>query len=166
MANILTVTIANREYVVDLSDHETRVNGVSVAIHDIRSDARCGVFFKHNDKPLRAIFDQGPRESFVLFNGREYPVTVTTERDRLIKQFESTGGSRHHHAEIRASMPGLVVRIETEIGGTVAKGQPVLILEAMKMENEVRAPADGIVKEIRVQQGRPVEKGDVLIVLD
>jgi biotin carboxyl carrier protein len=62
-------------------------------------------------------------------------------------------------------MPGLVVRILVGVEQEVKRNDPVLILEAMKMENELRAPADGVVKEIRTSEKSSVEKGDVLIVL-
>lgn len=66
---------------------------------------------------------------------------------------------------ITAPMPGTVLRIEVEVGATVNKGQTLLVLEAMKMENEIQAPADGKVQELNVAQGVSVNAGDTLIVL-
>ena len=60
-------------------------------------------------------------------------------------------------------MPGLVVRIQVELGQQVTAGTPLIVLEAMKMENQLKAPADGTVTEIRVQPGAAVEKGHILI---
>jgi biotin carboxyl carrier protein len=66
---------------------------------------------------------------------------------------------------IIAPMPGTVLVVSVEIGSTVTKGQTLLVLEAMKMENEIQAPSDGVVQELNVTQGVSVNAGDVLIVL-
>jgi len=167
MRENITVRIGNREYSVEISETKIRVNGTSVGLGEVHVDGQCGLFFTNNDtKMLRAVYDQGQRESFVQIEGREFPVAVETERDRLLKRFEGIGGHSHHHAEIRASMPGLVIRLAAKEGSDVTKGQALLILEAMKMENEIRSPADGLIKSIHAKQGQTVEKGDLLIVLD
>jgi len=64
---------------------------------------------------------------------------------------------------IKAPMPGLVLRIQVEAGQQVEKGQALLVLEAMKMENVLKAPASGVVAEIKAVAGAAVEKGEVLI---
>jgi biotin carboxyl carrier protein len=66
---------------------------------------------------------------------------------------------------IVAPMPGTILRVDAEIGSTVIKGQTLLVLEAMKMENDIQAPSDGVVQELNVTQGVSVNAGDVLIVL-
>lgn len=64
-----------------------------------------------------------------------------------------------------APMPGTVLSVAVEVGASVTKGQTLLVLEAMKMENEIQAPADGVVKECNVSQGLSVNAGETLIVL-
>ncbi|MFT5726332.1 MAG: biotin carboxyl carrier protein [Desulforhopalus sp.] len=66
---------------------------------------------------------------------------------------------------IVAPMPGTILAVEVEVGAVVTKGQTLLVLEAMKMENEIQAPADGTVQELNVSQGLSVNAGDTLIVL-
>lgn len=66
---------------------------------------------------------------------------------------------------IVAPMPGTILSVAIEVGEAVAKGQTLLVLEAMKMENEIQAPADGTVQELNVSQGLSVNAGDTLIVL-
>jgi biotin carboxyl carrier protein len=65
-----------------------------------------------------------------------------------------------------APMPGKVLSIKVEVGDKVETGQPVLILEAMKMENVLNAPVDGTVKEIKVAPGDNANQGDVLVVIE
>ncbi len=66
---------------------------------------------------------------------------------------------------ITAPMPGTVLQVAIGIGDNVIKGQTLLVLEAMKMENEIMAPADGVVKELNVTQGVSVNAGDILVIL-
>jgi len=69
-------------------------------------------------------------------------------------------------ATLKAPMPGLVVRIQVEPGQTVAPGGALLVLEAMKMENELRAAAGGLVRAVLVGPGQAVEKGQALVELE
>jgi biotin carboxyl carrier protein len=103
---------------------------------------------------------------YLIVRGRELPVTIETSRDRLLKNAARASGSGVHHAEIKAAMPGLVVRIHAQVGDAVKKGDAVMILEAMKMENEVRAPVDGVIGKIYAVERGSVEKGDVLVVFE
>jgi biotin carboxyl carrier protein len=162
----ISVKIGERGYDIAVNGTTITVNGDVVLVDDVHTEGPAVVVFRSGARILRAILDSNPREDFVLFRGREFPVYFETERDVLLKRFSGQGRAEHHHEEIRASMPGLVVRVIAEPGTDVAKGDPIVILEAMKMENEVRAPADGTIKEIRVKTGQAVEKGELLVVLE
>ena len=69
-------------------------------------------------------------------------------------------------AEIKTAMPGKIVRVLVEKGAEIQKGEGVIIVEAMKMQNEMKSPRDGIVKEIRAEMGATVNAGDVLAVIE
>ena len=69
-------------------------------------------------------------------------------------------------AEIKTAMPGKVVRILVEVGAEISQGDGVIIVEAMKMQNEMKAPKNGIVQEIRVSEGATVNAGDILAVIE
>ena len=75
---------------------------------------------------------------------------------------EQAGGA----AEIKTAMPGKVVRILVGVGDAVQKGDGVLVVEAMKMQNEMKSPKDGIVKEIRTTEGSTVNAGEILAVIE
>jgi biotin carboxyl carrier protein len=92
-------------------------------------------------------------------------VKLEDERDALIARFE-TKAIRKSVETIRAPMPGIVTRINVVAGGTVKQGSGVLLLEAMKMENEIRSPISGKVKTIVVKENTPVEKDQALIVVE
>ena len=103
------------------------------------------------------IFAQGVAET---------RVSVDSERSRLLKRVSAVVSRFDHGTSITAPMPALVVRLEVAPGQAVIAGQGILVLEAMKMENEIRAPRAGIVTSIHVSVGKAVEKGEVLATLE
>jgi biotin carboxyl carrier protein len=100
----------------------------------------------------------------VMIEGRPYIVTVEDERTRALA---SLAGGAHvsGDAPIRAPMPGLVVNVLAEQGSAVERGQTVVVLEAMKMENDLTTPRAGVIKAVRVERGQTVNQGDVLVVV-
>jgi biotin carboxyl carrier protein len=95
--------------------------------------------------------------------GDRWEAEVVDERTRHIRSLTAGVNATRGPATVRAPMPGLVVRILVETGQEVAAGAGIVVLEAMKMENELKAPAAGVVKGVRVAAGEPVEKGQVLV---
>ena len=98
--------------------------------------------------------------------GPEIAVAVDSERSRLLKLAGTSAAKAEHGTSIVAPMPALVVRLEVEAGQEVVAGQGLVVLEAMKMENEIRAPRTGKIAVLRARVGSPVEKGEVLIILE
>jgi biotin carboxyl carrier protein len=95
--------------------------------------------------------------------GERREVEVLDERARHIRSL-TNGSDRPRAASVlKAPMPGLVLRVQAEPGQTVDAGDGLVVLEAMKMENELKAPAPGTVKRVIVQAGQAVEKGQVLL---
>jgi len=88
---------------------------------------------------------------------------VLDERTRHIRSLAGGGDQRRAAGVLKAPMPGLVVRVQVQPGEKVAAGDPLVVLEAMKMENELKAGAPGVVKSVRVAPGEAVEKGQVLV---
>ena len=95
-----------------------------------------------------------------------YEVAVEEPIDQLLAAMGIKDALTHKVNDIKAPMPGLVLKVLVEPGQTIRKGDPVLVLEAMKMENVFKSAADAIVKAIKVAPGTAVEKGEVLIVLE
>jgi biotin carboxyl carrier protein len=95
--------------------------------------------------------------------GERWEVEVLDERTRHIRSLAGGGNQRRAAGVLRAPMPGLVVRVQAQPGESVAAGDPLVVLEAMKMENELKAGAPGMVKSVRVAPGEAVEKGQVLV---
>lgn len=104
-------------------------------------------------------------QSVVLIGGERYSVKVQDERARRLSAVIPKERTHEGEVVIKAPMPGLVASIGVNLGDVVEKGKGLLVLEAMKMQNELRAPRAGTVKSIGVRQGERVENGRVLIVL-
>lgn len=96
-------------------------------------------------------------------NGRIHEVAAKDRFDLLLEKMGMSNAAASKVNNIKAPMPGLIVGISLEVGSVVSKGDTVLILEAMKMENVIKAPGDGTVKAIKIQKGDRVEKGQVLV---
>jgi pyruvate carboxylase subunit B len=107
------------------------------------------------------------RGDYVLWiDGFEYRVEALDERARAIRDLSAATAVATGPAPLVAPMPGLVVRVTVEPGQSVSAGQGLVVVEAMKMENELRSPAAGTVKSVRVTPGTAVEKGAVLVELE
>ncbi len=164
--NSYFVRINNKEYAVKFGQNGTvHLNGHPLAPDVRQHDARTFtiVVDGHSYKIVAERFEDGYR---LLLNGKQLEVAVESERTRLLKQFESQSSSGPKKAEIKAPMPALVVKVEVEVGDDVNAGQGLIILEAMKMENEIKTHSAGKVKEIYVTKGKPVEKGELLMLLE
>lgn len=103
------------------------------------------------------------RQYTVKVNGSEYEVKIATELDQLIKEMGFEVGAGKQINAIKAPMPGLILSIDVEVGQEVQENESLLILEAMKMENNFASPRAGIIKSILVKKGDAVEKGQLLI---
>lgn len=101
----------------------------------------------------------------IELRGQALDVQVLDERARAIREMTGAGAGPAGPRPIRAPMPGLVVKVEVSEGDRVAPGQGVVIVEAMKMENELKAEGFGVVSRVLVAAGEPVEKDQVLIEL-
>jgi len=99
-------------------------------------------------------------------DGRRYAVEALDERTRAIRQLSAASSASAGPAPLIAPMPGLIVRVNVEVGATVQPGQGLVVMEAMKMENELRAASAGKVKAIRATPGTAVERGMTLVELE
>jgi pyruvate carboxylase subunit B len=99
-------------------------------------------------------------------DGFRYDVEALDERTRAIRDLSGESAAATGSAPLRAPMPGLVVRVNVQSGDVVAAGQGLVVMEAMKMENELRASSAGRVKAVHVQPGTAVDKGALLIELE
>lgn len=105
----------------------------------------------------------GDNDWQVLLRGRLFPVTVEDEREKRLRSAAGSGVAETGEFHLKAPMPGLVVAIPVTEGDPVKKGQVLLILESMKMQNELKSPRDGTVGRMRVRAGETVEQKQTLL---
>ncbi|HLF73134.1 MAG TPA: biotin/lipoyl-containing protein [Anaerolineales bacterium] len=157
-------TVDNKEYVVEIiDDKHISVNGKVVEV-DFESVSGQPVYSLIVDaRSHEAYVQQGDDNWQVLLRGRLYPVTVEDEREKRLRAAAGSGVAESGEFHLKAPMPGLVVSIPVAEGEEVKKGQVLLILESMKMQNELKSPRDGILGRIRVKAGESVEQRQTLL---
>ncbi|MDB5260982.1 MAG: carboxylesterase, partial [Adhaeribacter sp.] len=107
--------------------------------------------------------DYATKTFIIKINGTLHTLTVKDRFDLLLDKMGMSATNARQINEIKAPMPGLIIAIKVEPGQEVKKGEPLLVLEAMKMENILKSPGDGVVKTIKVNLRDNVEKNQVLI---
>ena len=163
---IYHVTVGDRTWVVELGPAGTRVDGKAVDVD-----------FEHVEgSPVRSLMLDGTSHRLVArrvaaerwdlhLRGRRMQAEVVDERTRVIREMTGAGSGPAGPSPIKAPMPGLVVRVEVSEGDVVREGQGIVIVEAMKMENELVTEADAVVTRVLVSEGEAVEKDQLLVEL-
>jgi acetyl/propionyl-CoA carboxylase alpha subunit len=165
------------KYVVDVNGErialELRADGVAIGDEtlDARLDHVAGtpvLLMTIGAGVHRVIVRRGEsRGRYTLWlDGYRYDVEALDERTRAIRDLSGSSGAATGPAPLRAPMPGLIVRVSVQIGDQVEAGQGLVVMEAMKMENELRSSAAGRVKAVHAQAGSAVDKGALLIELE
>ena len=161
-------TVNDREYVIEINDdHRVLLDGQPVDV-DFDSVNEQPVFTLIIDgKSYEAFINEGLGDELqVQLRGRQYAVLVQDERERRLRAAGlGEGGAGAGEFQLKAPMPGLIVTIPVEEGQIVHKGDVLVILESMKMQNELRTPRDGVVSRINVAAAEGVDQGQILVVL-
>jgi biotin carboxyl carrier protein len=158
------VTVLGREIEVDVDGEQVTVAGRTYTATLRRTP---GTPVRHlllgGRSEALAVESAGDGRWTITRRGERCEVEVLDERTRHIRSLTGSGDRVRGPAALKAPMPGLVVRVQVEPGQSVAAGAGVVVLEAMKMENELRAAAPARVRSVRVRPGEAVEKGQVLV---
>jgi pyruvate carboxylase subunit B len=158
------VTVAGRELDVDIDGDQVRVGERSFTAALQRVTRTPLRHLLVDDRPSTLVIESNGRGQWTLgVRGERWEVEAVDERTRHIRSLTGAVAGDRGAVPLKAPMPGLVVRVLAEPGQGVSRGAGVVVLEAMKMENELKAPADARVKAVRVRPGEPVEKGQVLV---
>jgi biotin carboxyl carrier protein len=157
-------TIDDKQFTVEIIDEKhVSVDGKVYEI-DFESVAGQPVFSLIVDgRSHESYIYQGDDNWQVLMRGRLYPVQVEDEREKRLRAAAGGGVAETGEFHLRAPMPGLVVAVPVTEGQSVKRGEVILILESMKMQNELKAPRDGTIGRIRVRAGETVEQKQTLL---
>lgn len=165
------------KYVVDLNGErrEVEIDGESVVVD---GESVAGRVEEIEGTPVRLVTigsevhrvivrRGGSRGVYTLWvDGYRFDGEALDERTRAIRDITAAAAGASGPAPLVAPMPGLIVRVNVNPGDPVTAGQGLVVMEAMKMENELRSSVAGVVKAIHVAAGKAVEKGAVLVELD
>jgi biotin carboxyl carrier protein len=158
---------------MDKTPYQVTVNDTPLSILpeeadnlDIVSLGDNGFHILKNNKAYKVDIESVDYKNKVFsfkINGTPYTTKISDKYDRLIDQLGMNIAIGQKVGDIKAPMPGMVLEVAVTVGQAVEKGEKVLILEAMKMENVIKAAGDGVVKAILVSKGTAVDKGQILI---
>ena len=127
-------------------------------------EGRYHVLHHHRSYTAELLEADYPAKTFVFkINGQRVTLQAKDRFDQLLDQMGLSNATAKKVNELKAPMPGLIVAIRVQAGQAVRQGDPLLVLEAMKMENILKAPADGIVGSVKVDLRANVTKGQVLV---
>jgi len=162
------VEVNGERIVVELDADGVRVDGERVDAHLADVEGTPVKLVTVGAEVHRVVARRGDgRGRFQLsLDGYRYDVEALDERSRAIRELAGPAEGRGGPAPLIAPMPGLVIRINVKAGDAVQAGQGLVVMEAMKMENELRAPAAGTVRRVGVEPVTAVEKGTVLVELE
>ena len=161
------VDVAGRTVEIELDGDVVRVDGVAVHARLAEFPGTPIVLLTVESEVHRVAVARGDtRGKYSLsLDGRRYAVEALDERTRAIRELSEATAAPAGPAPLIAPMPGLIVRVNVAPGDSVRAGQGLIVMEAMKMENELRATAAGVVKSVRATPGTAVERGAVLVEL-
>jgi pyruvate carboxylase subunit B len=158
------VTIGSRVVVIELAGDHVIVDGVDAGRADLVALPGTEVRHLLLDGRSVTIVARHDRDAWNLhIDGWPVRAAVVDERTRAIRAMTGRAGAPQGLRPVRAPMPGMIVRTEVSVGDQVRAGQGVVVMEAMKMENELKAEADGVVARVLIETGQAVEKGAVLV---
>jgi biotin carboxyl carrier protein len=167
MIKEFTASIKDKNYKITLNDHSTsgtiNQNSFTLDISKL-NPTRIHALINHQSYNIELLsINKEEKKVTLTVNGHKYEVKLEDQYDHLLKNLGLDILTKNKINEIKAPMPGLVVNVLVNQGDVVEKDHPLLVLEAMKMENILKSPGRGMVKKINVSKGQAVEKNNVLI---
>ena len=165
--NDLIITINNRKHSIKISNScEVEINNrkVPAELSQINNNA---FLLRYNNKVFEITAHKLDKDKYgIVIDGCYFDALVRTQLQENANEFQKDKNVASKKLNIKAPMPGLLLKLKKNIGDYVKVGEPLLILEAMKMENEIRSPANGIVKEILFKEGQSVEKNSIILTFE
>ena len=159
--------INGTEHLIEIvNDREVRINGIPhrISFQPLRQKLTYSLLVDGGSFETNIYQENGSWE--VILRGRQYSVRVEDERERRMRLAAGELSPLKEKVSIEAPMPGLVIEISVQEGEPVQKGDVLLMLESMKMQNELTAPRDGIVSRINVSENQNVERKQTLLILE
>jgi biotin carboxyl carrier protein len=150
---------------IEVKGQELIVNGESALIDSVELNKNSShLLYKNKSYTVEVVeLNTEEKTAVVKVNGIAYSLNIKDQYDQLLKQLGMDNLAGSKILQVKAPMPGLVLNVLIAERDEVKKGDNLLVLEAMKMENMLKSPTDGVVKKIMIKQGDKVEKNEMLI---
>jgi len=160
------VTVNNNlEYNIEMVNGALSINDKPIELDVLKlNDSTQHIIYDGRSYNIEVVeFDRLEKLAKIKVNGNVYHVNVSTQLDLLLKQLGMENLNSNKIAQLKAPMPGLVLNVLVGEGQEVKKGDSLLVLEAMKMENIIKSPTDATIKKVEISKGDKIEKNAVLI---
>lgn len=163
-----TIKVGEKTFDIVVKGSSVEVNGkvLSYDIVHLEGD-RHHLLLNNKSYALEMVnYDHKEKQALIKVNNKEIPVSVKTDMDLLLTKMGLNNNHNNVARDIGAPMPGLILDVVVTEGDEVKKGDKLLVLEAMKMENIIKSPGDGKIKTISVAKGESVDSGQKLILFE
>lgn len=157
--------IEGKEINIEQKAEGLRVNGQLVPLELLSKDGDNYLYNLRgrNYKVEIVSTDEDSKEIVVKVNGKKTTVKLQDRYDELLASMGMDTKAGKKQGQVKAPMPGMVLKLLAQEGQQIAKGDSLLLLEAMKMENIIKSPVDGLIKKIYIAEKDKVEKNQVMI---
>jgi biotin carboxyl carrier protein len=162
---ITAISNSGKSFRIELNDKEATVDGKKFDIDALQVKDGVMHWIINNRSYRIEITEQNSKKISLRVNGKSMTFTLKDKMDNLLHELGMDTAFSTKVNDLKAPMPGLVVDIRVQEGQEIKKGDIIIVLEAMKMENALKAIADSTVLKISVKKGTAVEKNQVLVML-
>lgn len=163
-----SIKIGDKSFEILVKGADVEIDGrpINYNIEHLDGD-RHHLLIDHKSYNLEVVrLDQKEQTALIKVNNKEVEVSIKTEMDQLLSQMGFNTHNNNVARDVGAPMPGLILDVVVGEGDEVKKGDKLLVLEAMKMENIIKSPGDGKIKSISVTKGDSVNSGQKLILFE
>ncbi len=158
-------SVGGHTFEIEINEEEVLVDGESITV-DLRQSGVSQLYSLLLDgASFEMLVEETPQSHDVTLRGEQFRVQIEDERTRRLNAGRQGPALPQGDLSVRAPIPGMIVKVLVEDGDEIIQDQPLMILEAMKMENEIRAMRSGVVRKVEVTAGQSVEQDAVLIVI-
>jgi pyruvate carboxylase subunit B len=151
---------------VERTGEGVRIDGRDLPVELVHKPGASGVHLRINDRGYSLLSERVEAGWRLQLGGRHFDLSIEDERARAIRELTGDADATASSRDLRAPMPGLVVKILAEPGQRVDAGVGLVVVEAMKMENELKSEGPGVIATIRVEPGQAVNRDDVLVTFE
>ena len=161
-----STAVGGKTFIIDVNrENQVTVDGETIPVDLISIDRATAFSLLLDNQSYEVLVNEESDEYQVLVLGHLFNVRVEDERARRLAQASRGFLPGSGEIQIKAPMPGLIVAVPVTEGQVVKRGDVLVVLESMKMENELKAPRDGTVSAVRVQTRQSVEQSQTLVTI-